>query len=117
MQQSKNRSAAIDFHDAVRSHVSSDLWKKTGRTNVASARNEHDAVAVADSETARGLATLDLFARKTFRSHSLHRNAAIGRSFGGRDHKGSPFRGLIDPRHLILSLVRSERLQHFSAAD
>ena len=91
MQQSKNRSAPIDFHDAVRSHVSSDLWKKTGRTNVASARNEHNAVAIADSETTGRFAVPDLLARQAFSAHALQRNAAIGGSLSGRDHEGSRF--------------------------
>ena len=116
VQQSKNGSAAVDFRDPVGSHVAGDLRKKARRTDIAGARHEYNSIAIADSETARGLAAFDLLARKPFSLHSLHRDAPIRRSLGRRDHKGRDLRGLINPRHQLLGLIRCERLQNLPPA-
>jgi len=75
MQLAKQRRIAVDVRDPIFAHIAGSQRQETRRANIARVRNEHDAVAVADSIAAGGTALPDLLARHAIRAHLFERHA------------------------------------------
>lgn len=106
VQQSEQRRVAINVGEPGVADIARHLRQKSRGRDVARARYEDDAVAVANSESARGRAALDLFSSEPFGAHFLNRDAAIGRRFGGRDDERCGLSRFRKSSPLILRLPR-----------
>lgn len=68
---------AIDIDQGILADIAGCQRQEARRTNIPGARDEYDAVAVANSETAADTAAFDLFAVQTVVAHPLDGHAPV----------------------------------------
>jgi hypothetical protein len=84
VQRAEQGGIAVHLNQPVFTDVARNHRQKSCRANVAGVRHEHDPVPVANAETTRGRAALDLLSRQTLDTHLVQDDAPVGWRLGDR---------------------------------